>query len=413
MSENKIKFTDARLRKLEPMPGKKRTYFYDSTTPGLRIQITEAGSVTFQFQIWHPRLKRPVTKSLGKYPSLPLHQARTLATKELSAVHDGIDIEEVARVISQEAAFGDVFHQWLEQFAKPHKKSWIEDHRRYALYMERPFGKKKLSWFSAARVRQWHYDLTTQQKQKGPKGVTITKATANRALSLLSTVFNQIVPELANPCKTVSKYKELSRDRFLRPDELKRLFEALAHESTPADFRDYVMLSLLTGARRSNILAMRWCDLDLGQRVWTIPGEVSKNGEAMRVPLVEPALEILTHRKAITSSIFVLPSTIGKTGHYTTPTKSWASLLKRAGLPGVRLHDLRRTLGSVMAGQGSSLPIIGRALGHRNTSTTSVYARLALDPILAGMEMAAEAMLATRDLPSKVVPMKKLVGNGQ
>jgi hypothetical protein len=58
-----------------------------------------------------------------------------------------------------------------------------------------------------------------------------------------------------------------------------------------------------------------------------------------------------------------------------------------------------------MAGQGSSLPIIGRALGHRNTSTTNVYARLALDPVLAGMEMAAEAMLATRDLPEKLIPI--------
>ena len=410
MPDNKFSFTDNRLGKLQPTPGKKRSYFYDTATPGLRVQVTENGARTFQFQVWDSRLKKPVTRTLGKYPSLPLHQARTLAIKELNSVNDGVDIEAAAQAVSQEASFGDVFGRWLEQFAKPHKKSWIEDQRRYVLYMERPFGKKKLSWFNPVRVRQWHHDITTRQKQKGPRGTTITKATANRALALLSTVFNQMAPEQANPCRTVSKYREISRDRFLQPEELKRMFEAIGHPATPADFRDYVLLSLFTGARRANMLAMMWKDINLSTQVWTIPGEVSKNGEAMRVPLVEPAMEILKRRKAEAASMFVLPSKKSKIGHYCTPTKAWESLLQRSGLEGVRIHDLRRTLGSVMACGGSSLPIIGRALGHKNQTTTSVYARLALDPIRAGMEAAAVAMLAAQETPDKVVPLKKVVG---
>ena len=306
-------------------------------------------------------------------------------------------------------AFSELFTRWLEQFAKPHKRTWDEDFRRYQNYMEVPFGKKKLSWFDPGKVRQWHHWLTTRQKQKGAEGTTISGSTANRSLALLKTVFSQMVPEMPNPCRTVKAFRENSRERFLQPEELARLFAALEGEETPPAFRDYILLSLLTGARRSNVLGMMWKDIDFNLNLWTIPGEVSKNGDIMRVPLVESAIEILKRRKADALSVFVLPSDIGRTGHYTTPTKAWRALLKRARLFDVRLHDLRRTTGSVMAGQGTSLPIIGRVLGHKHQASTAVYARLSIDPLRDAMESATRAMMVSQDAPDKVVPLGKMV----
>jgi len=75
------------------------------------------------------------------------------------------------------------------------------------------------------------------------------------------------------------------------------------------------------------------------------------------------------------------------------PKKAWATIRKRAGLEGVRIHDLRRTLGSWQAIMGSSLQIIGRSLGHKSLQSTEVYARMDLDPVRASVNGAAAAML--------------------
>ncbi|MBC7857107.1 MAG: tyrosine-type recombinase/integrase, partial [Pirellulaceae bacterium] len=84
----------------------------------------------------------------------------------------------------------------------------------------------------------------------------------------------------------------------------------------------------------------------------------------------------------------------GKAEHLVDPTRIWKRILERAGLPGLRIHDLRRTLGSWQAATGASLPIIGKSLGHKNQATTAIYARLDLDPIRASVDTAALAILA-------------------
>jgi len=86
----------------------------------------------------------------------------------------------------------------------------------------------------------------------------------------------------------------------------------------------------------------------------------------------------------------------GATGHYTTPRHAWETLLKRAKLEDLRIHDLRRSMGSWMIIGGTSLPIVGKALGHKTTQPTSIYARLNLDPVRAAMDQAVEAMTRNR-----------------
>ncbi len=403
MSSNRFNFTDNRLHNIHPSPEGKRLYFYDIKTPGLRLQVTPAGTLSFQFQARGKQQGRIVTTTIGRYPAMTINQARGKAVELMNATLDGQDIEERARQVRQEFTFDNLFNLWLEHFAKPHKKSWDEDERRYKLYINKPFGNKKLSWFTHTKIRQWHQGITKIQKQRAPKGTTVSPTTANRALALLNTVFNQAAPDIPNPCKGVSKFREQSRDRWLTPNELGRFFAALEAPQTPELSRDYILLSLFTGARRSNVLAMKWTDVDLGRKTWTIPAKESKNGVAMSVPLVDQSLDVLVRRKETASSIFVLPSDKSKTGHYVTPTKAWSSLIKRAGLQGIRLHDLRRTLGSHMAADGTSLYLIGKALGHKHQSTTQVYARVNLDPVRNAMERAAAAMEATKNVPEKVI----------
>ncbi len=364
----------------------------------MRLQITPTGTKSFQFQIWDKKRQKPVTITLGKYPNLSILQAREKAVNEMAAVNSGEDIESSIRLLKNESVFSDIFLKWIEIHAKPHKKSWEDDQHRYSLYIKRPFGNKKLSWFTREKISKWHSDITKITKQRG--GCNISGTTANRALTLLSTVFNHMLPDIPNPCKGIKKFNEQSRDRFLQPDELKKFFVVLNSPETPETLHDYVTLSLFTGARRANVMAMKWDCIDFKQKLWTIPGPETKNLEPLSVPLVEQAIKILENRKKSATSKFVFPGT-GKTGHLVEPKKAWSSMLQKAELKNMRIHDLRRTLGSYQTIGGTSLTIVGKTLGHKSTQATQVYARLNLDPVRHSMEKAADLMTATENLPEK------------
>jgi integrase len=104
------------------------------------------------------------------------------------------------------------------------------------------------------------------------------------------------------------------------------------------------------------------------------------------------AIEMLKIRKSNRSSFFVFPGN-GRTGHLIEPKTGWRRILERAGIKDLRIHDLRRTLGSWQAITGSSLPIIGKSLNHKNASTTQIYARLNLDPVRESVQKATVAMI--------------------
>jgi integrase len=162
----------------------------------------------------------------------------------------------------------------------------------------------------------------------------------------------------------------------LQADELKRFFEALVQEPNEA-MRDFFMLSLLTGARRANVLAMRWSEISFERKEWQIPR--TKNGDPQTITLTDEAIQVLKERKSMNDELdkhaqsqFVFPGE-GKTGHLAEPCKGWLRTLERAGLEDLRIHDLRRTLGSWQAKTGASLVIIGKSLNHKHHSTTQVY----------------------------------------
>ncbi len=404
MAKTKFNFTDNRLQKLTHDGSGKRLYFYDTGQPSLAICITPAGNKSFQLQAWDKHRGKSIVKTIGHYPKLSIASARKEAHDLLSDIHDGEDVISKARKKKAEDCLDDIFERWLEG-AKQRKRSWKHDKSRYDLYIKKPLGKKRLSDIDRELIRVWFNKLTNKVSARGKLSTT----TANRILAILRTVFNQEAPDLPNPCKGVKQYTEYSREVFLKPSELERFFKALESEKTELFFRDYVMLSLLTGARRSNILAMRWVDIDFDLGTWTIKGQEFKNKTIMTIPLIEPALNILDSRKQNTSSIFVFPSIGNKksnSGHVEDVRNHWDKLLKQARLGDIRLHDLRRTLGSYQTMSGASQTIVGKTLGHKSQAATAVYARLNLDPVRASMEKAVDLMMASKELPDKIVKMK-------
>ncbi|MGA2233487.1 MAG: site-specific integrase, partial [Tepidisphaeraceae bacterium] len=219
------------------------------------------------------------------------------------------------------------------------------------------------------------------------------KITANRTMELLRRLYNWSKLGVNPAANTWERFEESERERFAQPDELGRLFKAMEGEDINPDVRDYLKLALFSGARRSNLLAMRMEEINLAAAVWTIPGKTSKNRKPMVIPLTPPALEIIKRRWGDASG-FIFPSTWSASGHLENPRKVWETILERAELTDLRLHDLRRTFGSFQAGLNASLPIIGRSLGHRSTKATMVYSRVNLDTVRSSVTLAVDAIVA-------------------
>jgi len=153
-------------------------------------------------------------------------------------------------------------------------------------------------------------------------------------------------------------------------------------------------LCVFTGARRNNILQMRWEEIDFDGKLWRIPREKSKGKREMKVQLTEPALDILTRRKeASHGSPWVFPSTNSKNGHISDMQTPLETLRRTSGLEHFTIHDLRRTLGSWQAMTGASLINIGKSLGHRSSGATQVYARLTDSSVKESIEKAIQAMM--------------------
>jgi len=383
----RLNFTKRALESLPlPEPGKRATY-HDAKIRGLILRVTSQGTRTFQ--VYRKVNGRPERVTIGTFPGVTVEQARKQAAEVNATIAKGENPNAKRRALRAEMTLHELFDLYLERHAKVHKRSWQEDQAQYTRYLK-PWANRKLSSIRKSDVQALH----------AKTGKNIGVYAANRLLALLHTLFNKAIDwgfEQPNPAQGVKKFREQSRDRFLEADELPRFFQSLAEEPNTT-LRDYFLIALLTGARRANVLAMRWEDINLERATWVIPQ--TKAGSHQAVPLVPDVVNILESRNTLSNSPWVFPGH-GSTGHLVEPRKAWERILKRAGIENLRIHDLRRSLGSWQAATGANLSIIGKSLGHTNVSTTAIYARLNLDPVRAAMETATQAMLNAAGVAEK------------
>lgn len=396
----KITFTKASLQALEPLPDKRRRV-YDSKHKGLTVYVSPSGGKTFYCVVKVDGRREEIR--IGDASAVTIEAARTRAAEIINDIARGTNPAEQKRQKKAEMTFADLFSEWVKESKAKGKKSIAKDQANFRLHLG-TIAKKKLSEIERQHIRALHQKIGTAS------GIY----QANRVLALIRAMFNfgiktLDIPNLGNPAAGLKMHREESRERRLHSDEMPRFFEALAAEENP-DMRDYVMLSLLTGARRSNVMAMHWNEVNLERRTWTIPGTKAKAGDNITVPLTDAALEVLQARaEANGTQGWVFPGP-GKTGHLVEPKKGWQRLLRRAGIEDLRLHDLRRSLASFQIDAGVSLAVIGKGLGHHSTQTTAVYARLAQDPVAAAWQKGTDAILAAAgaEKAAKVVSIKKL-----
>ena len=286
--------------------------------------------------------------------------------------------------IKSEWTLRRVFDSWMEIHSKPHKKTWDRDIRQFDRTLSE-WQHIPLAGITKAMIAKKHVEIGSAA---GPYA-------GNKMLELLRTLFNHAIHQLdwagINPVKAVKRFPTNERDRFLQSNELPKFFEAVSRLKRSVS-RDFFMLCLFTGARRSNVCSMRWSDINLSRREWKIPGIISKSKQPMTLVLSEPAMEILNRRKASATCDWVLPGQ-GSRGHYNDPKGAWEKIKEYSGLENVRIHDLRRTMASWQAITGSSLILIAKSLGHTSLKSTQIYARLQMDPVRDSVNAAAKAIV--------------------
>jgi integrase len=366
--------------------------------------------------------------TIGSVGKLAPEAARTRAKAILGAVARG---EDPAAEKTDERAMptvAELADRFMVEHVEPKLKPGTATLYRIiiARIVKPELGATKADRLTRAAVAKLHGKLKA------------TPAHANRSMTMLASMMSfaarvGILPEGANPVRKIARYPEQRRERFLTTEELERIGAAIREaesigiawevdESAPkarhlvkpenrfTKIDPYaaatLRLLLFTGARLREILHLRWENVDLERGLLFLPD--SKTGKKT-ILLNPPAMEVLASLRRLGAYV-IASGSVGTADERPRHDlkRPWAVIAERAGLNGVRLHDLRHTYASFGAAGGLGLPIIGKLLGHARSSTTERYAHLASDPLRRATEAIGSTIAAALDgkASAKAVPLK-------
>ncbi|MBY6153369.1 tyrosine-type recombinase/integrase [Vannielia litorea] len=363
----------------------------DTEIPGFSLRVYPNGRKAFfyRYRVGGGRGAQIREPRIGDLGEITPTEAREIARDWAAQVRRGGDPFAERRAHRDAPTMSQLFDRYLADHAARHKKpaSLRNDVRMIENRLRPAFGRQRVHTVTRQQIRSFHAGLENKPYE------------ANRNLALLSKVFSFACDDLEwvargdHPVKGIRRFKEEKRRRYLSQAELARLGEALAKAEAGELRRHYspyvtafFRLLVFTGARCSEILQLRWEDVNFDRGCLEL--EDSKTG--MRdIHLPPAALQILTDLTREDGNPYVIVG--NKPGaHLVNVKDSWVAIRKAAGLEDVRLHDLRHSFASIGARAGMSLPVIGALLGHRETATTARYAHLSDDPLRTAVDYIGE-----------------------
>lgn len=348
---------------------------WDSEVTGFGVRIYESSKKSYVLSYRIAGRKKLLV--LGSANKMTLDEARNIAKIKSVEVIKGQDPAENmdnARKRDLLASFCDIY---MERHATKHKKTWKDDKRKIEKHLLPRWGNMSMKAITKTDIANLHAEIGQHAKYE-----------ANRTVNLISTLFelakkwgylDEIYP---NPTKHIKMFKEEKRDRWVSKEEIPALMAAIKAESN-LYARMAILLYLFTGARKSELLHAKWSDIDWNRKELRL--EDSKAGRIHYIPLSTPAIDLLQSVPKIEDNPYIFPGHV-KGKHLVNISKPWNRIRKHAGLESVRLHDLRRTVGSWLAQSGNSLHLIGEVLNHSNQRTTAVYARFARSDVMEALE---------------------------
>jgi integrase len=376
---------------------------------GFGVRVYPSGKKAFVYSYRHEGRKQ--MKTIGRYGDITLAQAEDLVRKDIAVLLDNKN----PLAERKKARLGDTVRQLCDLYIERHasqKKSGDEDERRIKAHILPVWGAHKIKSITRQDVIELHHKVGKNVYRGKP-----TIYEANRVLSLVSKLFAfagqmEIVDAgYPNPAIGVVKFKEESRDRFVTPDELPKLIEAINCELN--QYARYALwLYLLVGLRKEELLNAKWSDVDFRRKELRLSD--TKNGKTHYLPLSDAAMEVLNQIPRVDGNHYII---VGKNPgcHLVNIDKPWQRVRKAAGVEDVHIHDLRRTVGSWLAQAGNSLHLIGRVLNHSNSSTTAIYARFGQDSVREALDRHGDQILVAAGLKpgAEIIPISKAKGVGK
>jgi integrase len=349
---------------------------------------------------------KPWTDDKGVPGDLTADRARDAAEHILGLARRGIDPSAQRRERGKGQKVAELIDVYLKEgpATKPDKRasSWATDKSNLIRHVKPLIGErlvKEVTKTDVAKMLAGVAEGKTAADEKtkkqgrsivrGGAGVSHRVLTSARAMFAWAIDHDHLAG--ANPCAGIKLPPRPTVERFLSAKEAGALFSTLdklvAGKEIQAKHAAIFKLLLLTGARRNEIAALRWAEVDLERGLLVLPPSRTKAGGKSgdrRIPLNSLAEKILRSQKKAKGAVFVFPADKGKSGHTTAANKVWRNKVRPAAkLAGLRLHDLRHSFASFALADGASLPLIGKALGHASARSTERYAHVKDDPLRA------------------------------
>jgi site-specific recombinase XerD len=353
--------------------------------PGLYLEVRATSPGEGTYYVRSKSSGKTRRQRLGRTTDITLAEAREKA-RTLKAE---LRLEAIPRQETTPKKAGRTFAQFFDDdylpFVKVRKRSWKRDEELYRLRLRTAFGDKPLD------------EITRQQVQSLQAAVLaegLSPASADHHVKLIRQALNLAVEWdmlEKNPAAGVRLFNVDNKvEHCLDEPQLERLLEVL-RTSKSRGVSQIALFLLSTGCRLSEALKATWSQVNRQERVWRIPAFNSKSKKVRSVPLNDSALQVLAElgTEGAHEHLFVNRRT-GK--RYTTIHKVWSRIRVKAGLPHLRIHDLRHSFASFLVNSGRSLYEVQQILGHSDPSVTQRYAHLSSKSLQEAASCASKAI---------------------
>lgn len=373
------KLSDDLVATLVCPPGRAHIEIFDTLMRGLYVDVLANGRMAFRVRYRLDGKKRAHT--LGNARLLTVAEARDLARIALRKVIAGGDPKAVDLPIDGPTIEYFYTRQYLP-YVKSYKRSWDTDETMIRNHLIPALGDRAMGSLIPPDIARVVEAMRLRNYAAG---------TINRVLVLLRYGYTlalrwHIDGVDSNPAKELKNLREDNKiERYLTPEQTTRLLEVVRSSLNPL-LADIVAFLLFTGARKREALDARWQDIDWRQKLWRIPR--TKSGKVRHVPLSSGALKLLRALKEKADPAIAHVFANPRTGlPFVSIFYSWNTARIEAGLPELRIHDLRHSFASFLVNAGRSLYEVQELLGHADIRTTSRYAHLSRERLREAVEV--------------------------
>ena len=380
-----------------PPANKCQVFLRDDAMRGFALRVTSGGVKTF---ILEKRIKGKVKRiTLGRYPDLTAEQARRQAQKMLGEIAIGLDpVAKAKRERDESITLAEVFDDYLAA-RRSLKESTIHDYRRHLKSAFAQWRDKPLKQINKEMVVTLHGKLGEKSPARANNAMRVLRAMFNFAEGEYETEEGEsLFPD--NPVRRLSNarswYKVPRRTSVIKAHDLEAWYIAVLSLGDDGQelARDYFLLILFTGLRRTEAASLPWSQIDFDERSLTVVD--TKNGETHVLPLSDFLFDLLKQRRALTESPFVFPGT-GKTGYLNNHNKPMAKVAERSGVA-FTLHDLRRTFITIAEGLDIPAYALKRLLNHKMTNdVTAGYIISDIERLRGPMTLISNQLLSLCD----------------